>query len=98
MIAFSTYDSTEEVIKELIKQCEANIKEQPPNSAVTNGYLKMKIKALQETPRDPEKLEKLLKQKEKECENAKYVLDTERLVAEIEVLKIIQYLVNRNRK
>ena len=37
-----------------------------------------------------------MKQKEKECEKANYVLDIESLVAEIEVLRVIRYLINRN--
>ena len=65
-------------------------------SLVANEYLKQKMKTLQDAPRDLKKLERLMKQKEKECEKAKYVLDIESLVAEIEVLRVIRYLINRN--
>jgi phage host-nuclease inhibitor protein Gam len=54
------------------------------------------MKTLQDAPRDLKKLEGLMKQKEKECEKAKYALDIESLVAEIEVLRVIRYLINRN--
>jgi hypothetical protein len=54
------------------------------------------MNSLQNAPRDLQKLERLLKQKEKECEKARYVLDIESLVAEIEVLRVIRYLINRN--
>ena len=54
------------------------------------------MKTLQNAPRDLKKLERLLKTKEKECKKARYVLDIESLVAEIEVLRVIRYLMNRN--
>ncbi len=90
------YDSTMEVvIQELIDECQRNIDEQY-NSLVANEYLKQKMNTLQNAPRDLKKLERLLKQKEKECKKAKYALDIESLVAEIEVLRVISYLINRN--
>ncbi|MGH9990504.1 MAG: hypothetical protein ACREAS_08720, partial [Nitrososphaera sp.] len=93
----STYDSTAEVvIGEMIDACQRNIDEQYNNSLVANEYLKQKMKTLHNAPRDLKKLERLLKQKEKECEKAKYALDIESLVAEIEVLRVIRYLINRN--
>jgi hypothetical protein len=91
----SIYDSTEVVIQELTDECQRSIDEQY-NSLVANEYLKQKMKTLQDAPRDLKKLERLLKQKEKECEKAKYVLDIESLVAEIEVLRVIRYLINKN--
>lgn len=91
----SICDSTEVVIQELIDECQRNIDEQY-SSLVANEYLKQKMKTLQNAPRDLKKLERLLKQKEKECEKANYVLDIESLVAEIEVLRVIRYLINRN--
>jgi hypothetical protein len=54
------------------------------------------MNTLQNAPRDLKKLERLLKAKERECRKAKYALDIESLVAEIEVLRIIRYLINRN--
>ncbi|HJY15532.1 MAG TPA: hypothetical protein VJ225_05820, partial [Nitrososphaeraceae archaeon] len=91
----SVYDSTEVIIQELIDECQRNIDEQY-SSLVANEYLKQKMKTLQNAPRDLKKLERLLKLKEKECEKANYVLDIESLVAEIEVLRVIRYLINRN--
>jgi hypothetical protein len=91
----SIYDSTEVVIQELVDECQRNIDEQY-NSLVANEYLKQKMNSLQNAPRDLQKLERLLKQKEKECEKARYVLDIESLVAEIEVLRVIRYLINKN--
>jgi hypothetical protein len=92
----SIYDSTEIVIQELIDECQRSIDEQYDNSLAANEYLKHKMKTLQNAPRDLKKLEKLLKTKERECRKAKYSLDIESLVAEIEVLRVIRYLINRN--
>jgi hypothetical protein len=55
------------------------------------------MKTLQNAPRDLKKLERLLKTKERECLNVKYTLELENLVAEVEVLGVIRYLVNRTR-
>jgi hypothetical protein len=91
----SIYDCTQVVIQELIDECQRSIDEQY-NSLAANEYLKQKMSTLQNAPRDLKKLERLLKQKEKECEKAKYSLGIESLVAEIEVLRVIRYLINRN--
>jgi hypothetical protein len=97
----SIYNSTAEVvIQEMIDECQRNIiddEQYNVNSlVVTNEYLKQKMKTLQNAPRDLKKLERLLKTKEKESEKAKYAFDIESLVAEIEVLRVIRYLINRN--
>ncbi|HZA48180.1 MAG TPA: hypothetical protein VE521_04555 [Nitrososphaera sp.] len=92
----SIYDSTEVVIQELIDECQRNIDDEQYNSLVANEYLKHKMKTLQNAPRDLKKLERLLKTKEKECLNVKHTLDIESLVAEIEVLRVIRYLMNRS--
>jgi hypothetical protein len=84
----------------MIDECQRNTDEQYNNNnnslVVANEYLKQKMKSLQNAPRDLHKLEILLKTKEKECGKANYALDIESLVAEIEVLRVIRYLINRN--
>jgi hypothetical protein len=65
-------------------------------------HLELEIKTLQNAPRDADKLRKLLeiKQKQKE-EEADHIEDTQRLVTEIEMLKVVLSLVcreNRRRK
>ena len=45
--------------------------------------------------RDAEKLEKLLKAKQRQKEEAMHIEDTQRLVTEIEMLKVVSYLVSR---
>jgi hypothetical protein len=45
-----------------------------------------------------DKLERLLKRKQREKEEAMYMEDTQRLVTEIEMLRVVLYLVMRSRK
>jgi hypothetical protein len=67
------------------------------NSA-TKRHLELQIKTFQNAPREPDKLERLLKSKRRQKkEEAMYFEDTERLVTEIEMLKVVLYLVCRNR-
>jgi hypothetical protein len=57
--------------------------------------LELEIKTLQNAPRDADKLRKLLdvKRRQKE-EEAMHIEDTQRLVTEIEMLKVVLYLVS----
>jgi hypothetical protein len=43
-------------------------------------------------------LERLLKRKERQKEEAMYMEDTQRLVTEIEMLKVVLYLVSRKQQ
>jgi hypothetical protein len=60
-------------------------------------HLEVEIKILQNAPRDAEKLERLLKAKRKQKEEAMHIEDTHRLVTEIEMLKVVLYLVSRKK-
>jgi hypothetical protein len=51
---------------------------------------------LQNAPRDADKLARLLKVKQRQKEEAIHIEDTQRLVIEIEMLRVVLYLVNRN--
>ena len=65
------------------------------NSAMRR-HLELQIKTLQNAPREPDKLERLLKSKRRQkMEEATKREDTERLVTEIEMLKVVLYLVRR---
>jgi hypothetical protein len=57
----------------------------------------LKIGTVQNAPRDPDKLEQLLKEKESKSGEVRHIQDIERLVTEIGILKVIPYLVNGNR-
>jgi hypothetical protein len=60
------------------------------NSLSVNEHFKLLIKTLQNVPRDAEKLERLLKVKERQKEvEAMHIEDTQRLVTEIEMLKVV---------
>jgi hypothetical protein len=66
------------------------------NNPAVNEHFKLQIKTLQNAPRDPDNLERLLKIKERQKDEAMYMEDTQRLVTEIEMLKVVLYLVCRN--
>jgi hypothetical protein len=52
--------------------------------------LELQIKTLQNTPRDADKLERILNVKKRQKEEAMHIEDTERLVTEvIEMLKVV---------
>jgi hypothetical protein len=61
-------------------------------------HLELEIKTLQNAPRDADKLERLLKIKQRQKEEAMYFEDTERLVTEIEMLKVVLFFVYRNKR
>jgi hypothetical protein len=56
----------------------------------------LQLRALQEGPRDPEKLRKILKEKQEEYDKAENSEGTERLVTEREMLRFVLFLVSRN--
>ncbi len=65
---------------------------------VIKRHLELQIKTLQNAPRNQDKLERLLKAKRRQKEEARRIEDTkERLVTEIEMLKVVLYLVSRSR-
>jgi hypothetical protein len=53
---------------------------------VIRKHFELQIKTLQNAPRDAYKLERLLKIKEREKDEAMHINDTQRLVTEIEML------------
>jgi|SRR5215216_2294180 len=56
-------------------------------------HLELEIKALENAPRDADKLRRLLQVKASQKEEAMHVEDTQRLVTEIEMLKVVLFLV-----
>jgi hypothetical protein len=66
-------------------------------SEATQKHFNLQTKILQDAPRDPDKLREILKEKQKEYEKAEDSEDIERLVTEIEMLKYVLFLVERNR-
>jgi hypothetical protein len=61
-------------------------------------HLESEIKTLQNTPRDADKLRKLLELKQRQKDEAMHIEDKQRLVTEIEILKLVLYLVCRKQQ
>jgi hypothetical protein len=70
-----------------------------PINRATKRDCELEIETLQNAPRDAEKLRRLLetKQRQKE-EEADYIEVTRRLVTEIEMLKVVLFLVYRDNR
>jgi|SRR5215204_1602811 len=100
--------STEAVIQRTIESILRMIRihdsplegEEPgiPINPAMKRHFELEIKALREAPRDPDKLRKLLKAKQREWEEARHIEDIQRLVTEIEMLKFVLFLVCRNER
>jgi hypothetical protein len=108
-LVFSIYDSTEVAIQKMIEASQRMITigssteaiEEAPSigmTPATKRHLELQIKTLRNAPRDPDKLESLLKLKRRQKEKTMERKDTERLVTEIEMLKVVLFLVCRNIK
>ena len=108
-MVFSIYDSTEVAIQKMIEASQRIITIGSNTDAIegapsigmtpaTKRHLELQIKTLRNAPRDPDKLESLLKLKRRQREKTMERKDTERLVTEIEMLKVVLFLVCRNIK
>jgi hypothetical protein len=89
-------DASQRILK--VNTQEGEAKEGEGMNPVIEKYYELQIKTLQNAPRDVEKLERLLKIKRRQKDEAMHIEDTQRLVTEIEMLKVVLYLVNRNRR
>jgi hypothetical protein len=103
-LVYSIYDPTEVAIQKMIDVSQGIITmgsqgELGGMSLPMKKHLELEIKILQNAPRDPDKLERLLKVKRRQKEEAMHLEDTQRLVTEIEMLKVVLHLVvSRNRR
>jgi hypothetical protein len=108
-LVFSIYDSTDLAIQKMIESSQKMITISSSSNERVEGmwggmnsamrrHLELQIKTLQNAPRDPDKLERLLKSKRRQKEEAMHIEDTERLVTEIEMLKVVLYLVSRDKR
>jgi hypothetical protein len=103
-LVFSIHDPTEVAIEKMIEasqrmidvnsQVRGEVKEEGwgINPAVKRH---LEIKTLQNAPRDEGKLRELLEVKQRQKEEADHIEDTQRLVTEIEMLKVVLFLVSR---
>ena len=108
-LVFSIYDSTEVAIQKMIEASQRIITIGSNTDAIegapsigmtpaTKRHLELQIKTLRNAPRDPDKLESLLKLKRRQKEKTMERKDAERLLTEIEMLKVVLFLVCRNIK
>jgi hypothetical protein len=67
-------------------------------NSVMKRHLELEITTLQNAPRDAAKLRRLLEVKQRQKEEAVHIEDRERLVTEIEMLKVVLFLVCRKQQ
>jgi hypothetical protein len=79
-------------------QVQGGAKEGWGINPIMKRHLELEIKTLQNAPRDADKLRRLLEVKQRQKEEADHIEDTQRLVTEIEMLKVVLFLVCRNRR
>jgi hypothetical protein len=65
---------------------------------IMKKHLELEIRTLQNAPRDADELRRLLEIKQRQKDEAMHIEDTQRLVTEIEMLKVVLYLVTRKRQ
>ena len=107
-MVYSIHDSTEVAIQKMIEASQRmiDVNSQLGGEAsegwginpVMKRHFELEIKTLQNAPRDADKLRKLLEVKQRQKEEAMHIEDTQRLVTEIEILKLLLYLVCRKQQ
>jgi hypothetical protein len=104
-LVYSVYDSTEVAIQKMIEASQRMIRISSQGelgggmSPPLKRLLELQIKTLQNTPRDADKLERILNVKKRQKEEDMHIEDTEMLATEIEMLKVVLYSVwRRNRR
>jgi hypothetical protein len=106
-LVYSIHDSTEVAIQKMIEASQRMLdvnsqvgeaKEGWGINPIMKRHLELEIKTLQNAPRDAAKLRKLLEIKQRQKEEAMHIEDTQRLVTEIEMLKVVLYLVSRKQQ
>jgi methyl coenzyme M reductase beta subunit len=107
-LVYSIHDSTEVAIQKMIEASQRMIavnsqlggeaSEGWGINPVMKRHFELEIKTLQNAPRDADKLRKLLEVKQRQKEEAMHIEDTQRLVTEIEMLKVVLYLVCRKQQ
>jgi hypothetical protein len=105
-LVYSIHDSTEVAIQKMIdasqrmldvnSRVQGEAKDGWGINPVMKRHLELEIKTLQNAPRDADKLRKLLELKQRQKEEAMHIEDTQRLVTEIEMLKVVLYLISRD--
>jgi hypothetical protein len=107
-LVYSIHDSTEVAIQKMIDfsqrmiDVQSKVTGEPKDgwglSPIMKKHLELEIKTLQNAPSDAEKLRRLLEIKQRQKDEAMHIEDTQRLVTEIEILKVVLYLVSRKQQ
>jgi hypothetical protein len=105
-LVYSIYDSTEVAIQKMIDASQRMLRMNSQGerelgegiNPTMKRHLEHEIMTLQNAPRDADKLERLLEIKQRQREEATEKEDTERLVTEIEMLRVVSYLVMRSKR
>jgi hypothetical protein len=107
-LVYSIHDTTEVAIQKMINasqrmlDVQSQVTGEPKDGWGINPamkkHLELEIRTLQNAPRDADKLRKLLEIKQRQKEEADHIQDTQRLVTEIEMLKVVLFLVRRNER
>jgi hypothetical protein len=108
-LVYSIHDSTEVAIQKMIdaSQRMLDVQSQVQGGEAKEGWginsamkrhLELEIKTLENVPRDADKLRRLLEVKQRQKEEADHIEETQRLVTEIEMLKVVLYLVSRKQQ
>ena len=105
-MVYSIHDPTEVAIQKMIDfsqrmiDVQSKVTGEPKDgwgiNEVMKKHLELEIKTLQNAPRDADKLRRLLELKQREKQEAMHIEDTQRLVTEIEMLKVVLYLISRD--
>ena len=105
-MVYSIHDPTEVAIQKMIDfsqrmiDVQSKVTGEPKDgwgiNEVMKKHLELEIKTLQNAPRDADKLRRLLELKQRQKEEAMRIEDTQRLVIEIEMLKVVLYLISRD--
>jgi hypothetical protein len=98
-LVYSIHDSTEVAIQKMIEASQRMLKVNSQGAGEASEgwginpamkrHLELEIKTLQNAPRDADKLRLLLELKQRQKEEAMHIQDTQRLVTEIEMLKVV---------
>jgi hypothetical protein len=100
-LVFSIHDPIEVAIQKMIAASQRMLKMNSQGermSPTMKKRLELEIKTLENAPRDSDNLERLLQIKQRQKEEAMHIEDSQRLVTEIEMLKVVLYLVCRNER
>lgn len=94
-MVFSINDPTEVAIQKMIEAHRKVIS--PLNNPATNRSQEIQIATLEKAPRDAAKLEAMIRKKKLQKERANDIIETQKLVLEIEMLRVVLFLVNRDK-